>query len=76
MGVCSNLYNKFEDVIVPENENIELIKALLKENGAVSALMSGSGPSVFGIFLNENDAEKAKAALLEKGIRAYRCKTM
>ena len=76
MGVCSNLYNKFEDVIVPENENIELIKALLKESGAVSALMSGSGPSVFGIFLNENDAEKAKSALLEKGIRAYKCKTM
>ena len=76
MGVCSNLYNKFEDVIVPENKNIELIKALLKENGALSALMSGSGPSVFGIFLNENDAEKAKSALLEKGIRAYKCKTM
>ena len=74
--ISSNLYNKFEDVIVPENENIGLIKSLLKGNGAVSALMSGSGPSVFGIFLNENDAEKAKAALLKKGIRAYRCKTM
>ena len=76
MGISSNLYNKFEDVIVPENENIELIKSLFNKNGALSALMSGSGPSVFGIFLNENDAEKAKAALLEKGIRAYKCKTM
>jgi 4-diphosphocytidyl-2-C-methyl-D-erythritol kinase len=76
MGVCSNLYNKFEDVIIPENENIALIKSMLTECGALSALMSGSGPSVFGIFLNENDAEKAKNALLSKNIRAYRCKTM
>ena len=53
-----------------------MIKSLLMENGAASTLMSGSGPSVFGIFLNENDAENAKNALLVKNIRAYKCKTM
>jgi 4-diphosphocytidyl-2C-methyl-D-erythritol kinase len=49
---------------------------MLTECGALSALMSGSGPSVSGIFLNENDAEQAKNALLSTNIRAYRCKTM
>lgn len=75
-SVCSFLYNKFESVIIPENESITLIKSVLTENGAISALMSGSGPSVFGIFANENDAEKAKNALLKQNIRAYRCKTV
>lgn len=74
--ISSHLFNKFESVIIPENENVALIKSLLLENGAASSLMSGSGPSVFGIFFNENDAEKAKNALLGKNIRAYRCKTM
>ena len=59
--VCSNLYNKFEDVIIPENENIALIKSMLTECGALSSLMSGSGPSVFGVF---EDADRAEACAI------------
>ena len=36
------------------------IKNILKENGALNAIMSGSGPTVFGLF---DDEEKAKEAL-------------
>jgi len=74
--IASLLYNKFEDVIIPQNRNITFIKNVLVENGALSALMSGSGPSVFGIFENEEAAENAKNALLMQNITAYRCKTV
>ena len=74
--LCSALYNKFEDVIIPVNPNITLIKNTLLECGAVGALMSGSGPSVFGIFDSEDDAVLASEKLKKMGIRAYPCKTI
>ncbi len=47
-AVAGGLYNKFEDVLdLPE---IESIKSLLIANGALGALMTGSGSAVFGIF--------------------------
>ncbi len=70
------LYNKFENVIIPTNENVAMIKNVLLQNGAIGALMSGSGPSVFGIFDNENDQRKAYEALKDLSIRAFLCKTI
>ncbi len=75
-GVCSALYNKFEEVIIPTNERIELIKDTLIKNGALGALMSGSGPSVFGIFDNENAQKSAYFALKNDNISAFLCKTL
>ena len=74
--ISNLLYNKFEQVIIPKNQSIENIKASLIENGACGALMSGSGPSVFGIFENENDQIKAYNALKNQNIRAFLCKTV
>ncbi len=74
--VSSLLYNKFEGVIIPTNENVQLIKDTLLKNGALGALMSGSGPSVFGIFKSENDGINAYNALKEQKIRAFLCKTI
>ncbi len=70
------LYNKFEKVIIPTNENVAMIKKVLLQNGAIGALMSGSGPSVFGIFNNEKDQRKAYEALNSLSIRAFLCKTI
>lgn len=75
-GIASSLYNKFEDVIMPQNPSIEKIKAILLENGALGALMSGSGPSVFGIFDNEISQINAYNALKNCSIRAFLCKTI
>ena len=44
-------------------------------SGAKTALMSGSGPSVFGIFEDEFSAKKAEKALREYGAAAYYCFT-
>ena len=51
--------NVFEYVCCPIHPEIDEIKNHLKKCGAFFAMMSGSGPSVFGIFKNKEDAQKA-----------------
>ena len=68
------LYNIFESVT--EITEINVIKEIMTKNGAESTMMSGSGPSVFGIFTNESDAEKATSSLIDKGFFAYCCQTV
>ncbi len=74
--ISSSLYNKFESVIAPINKNVQKIKDILIENGAIGALMSGSGPSVFGIFSNEISQKNACDALKNCSINAFLCKTI
>jgi len=74
--IASSLYNKFENVIIPTNKNVQKIKSIMLENGAVGALLSGSGPSVFGIFLDEISQNKALLALKNCSINAFLCKTV
>lgn len=71
----SLLYNKFESVICEKNPTIDVIKSTLLDYGALGALMSGSGPSVFGIFDNQEAQLNAYEALKSKKIRAFLCKT-
>ena len=54
------LGNVLEEVTVKKHEIIEIVKKLLIDNGAVFSMMTGSGPTVFGIFENEEQAEKAR----------------
>ena len=68
----TRLYNIFESVI--KLDEIDEIKRIMTENSASQTLMSGSGPSVFGLFDNAADAEAARYALANKGFSAYRCK--
>lgn len=58
-GITDRLGNVLETVTVKEYPIIERIKELMKAAGAEGALMSGSGPTVFGIF---TDKEPARAA--------------
>jgi 4-diphosphocytidyl-2-C-methyl-D-erythritol kinase len=66
-----SLYNIFEDAVLPTAEGARRIKEQLYELGAISALMSGSGPSVFGIFESREQALLAQSALADSGYRAY-----
>ena len=63
MAVSGAMLNRFEDVIIPLRPAVEKIKETMRECGAIAAMMSGSGPSVFGIFTKEENAQKAKEAL-------------
>lgn len=65
-GICDRMENVLETVTVKEYPIIEEIKSSMKNNGAVNSLMSGSGPTVFGIFDDEEKADKAYKELKEK----------
>lgn len=65
-GIADNMENVLETVTVKEYPVIEEIKQVIRENGAINALMSGSGPTVFGLFRNKKQAEKVKELLREK----------
>ncbi len=73
LRVCKSTYNIFEGVIEKEREDVGTLRATLFESGALCAMMSGSGPSVFGIFDDERKAEAAKNTLLERGFAAFLC---
>lgn len=62
-GVISRLGNVLELVTIEEYPVVAQIKAVLLENGAKGALMSGSGPSTFGIFADLKEAQAAAQAV-------------
>ena len=57
--------NVLETVTIPQYPIIEEIKNHMKEHGALNAMMSGSGPTVFGLFDDKTLAEQACEALRE-----------
>ena len=65
------LFNIFEEAVLPGCEGASKIKAELLRLGAKGALMSGSGPSVFGIFDNIEQAKAACFALRDMKFKAY-----
>ena len=72
-GVCSRLGNVLESVTVKEYPVIDTIKQEMISKGAMNSLMSGSGPTVFGIFKTAEEAKKAKEALWGKYKTVYIC---
>lgn len=66
-GITSRLGNVLETVTVREYPVIEELKELLRSKGAENALMSGSGPTVFGIFADRDGAEAAASAIRQRG---------
>jgi len=59
VNVAEYLCNDLETVTISMFPELEDMKALLLETGAEGALMSGSGPTVFGLFSDRNKAEQA-----------------
>ena len=72
------LGNVLEDVTIKKHGIIDEIKRSLLENGAVFSMMTGSGPTVFGIFENEEKAVMVGERLSEIGgfelVEVTRCK--
>lgn len=65
-GIVSRLGNVLETVTVKKHTIINTIKQCMMENGAWGSLMSGSGPTVFGIFTDEQKAQEAKDEIEKK----------
>ena len=73
-GVARRLYNVFEDVLEPRRlAEINEIKSILIDCGALGASMSGSGPSVFGLFADEDRAQEARGRLLKSYRDVFLC---
>ncbi|MBE5922322.1 MAG: 4-(cytidine 5'-diphospho)-2-C-methyl-D-erythritol kinase [Lachnospiraceae bacterium] len=65
-GICSRMENVLETVTEKEYPVISQIKDCMKQSGAYNSIMSGSGPTVFGLFPDEATAEKARQEILKK----------
>jgi len=77
LGVARRLYNVFEDVLEPRrNAEIDSIKATMIDCGALGASMSGSGPTVFGLFDDQRSAQEAVTRLGELYKNIYLTETV
>jgi len=61
--MAAGLCNDLESVTLKIHPSLREIKDLLCSNGAEGALMSGSGPTLFGIFESEEKAKEAETVL-------------
>ena len=68
-----NAFEPITDIFAPETM---LLRNSLLSNGAIASHLSGSGPSVYGVFENEEKAENAAKALQNMGYFAVSCKTV
>ena len=70
-GVAARLGHVFEEVLPEEYLEVFIMKNRLLELGALNAAMSGSGPTVFGIFSEQETAKRAAAVLKETYQQTY-----
>ena len=62
-SLTAKMQNVFEPGIISQYPVIQEIKDLMEANGALKAMMSGSGPTVFGIFDDRSKLREATEAL-------------
>ncbi len=65
--IARTMGNVLESVTIPALPVISDIKKTMMGNGAYNSMMSGSGPTVFGLFPNEHKASRAVSALKKSG---------
>ena len=69
--LSENMVNVLESVTSKMHEEILDIEKVMLDNNALGSMMSGSGPTVFGLFEKEEDAIKGKEKLLKKYNQVY-----
>lgn len=74
-NIAENLHNDFEETIFKKYPEIKVIKNELINAGAINAIMSGSGSSVFGVFEDKDEAKLACDRLKDKYPFVYAAKT-
>ena len=67
-GVCAHMGNVLESVTVPNYPVIDRIKKQMLKSGAKASMMSGSGPTVFGLFEDGETAKKAFREMKRSGL--------
>ncbi len=64
-ALCRNMGNVLEDVTIPGHPEVAALKEAMLQGGADGAMMSGSGPTVFGLFADEKLAFRTADALIK-----------
>lgn len=72
--IASGLCNVLEEVTLKLYPELDMIKKCLISQGALGSLMSGSGPTVFGLFESVQDAQKAADRINLGGHNIHVCK--
>ncbi len=67
-GMADCMGNVLETVTAKEHPVIGQLKAMMKETGAINALMSGSGPAVFGVYADARTAQASFGRIKESGL--------
>lgn len=70
-NIAGQMTNIFESVVLPERKHACRAGQILDGTGALRVMMSGSGPSMLGIFTDEKAARDAVSALTREGVEAY-----
>ena len=73
--LCSRMGNVLETVTIPAYPVINEIKRTMIDNGAIGSMMSGSGPTVFGIFDSPSAAKQAMKAVRAAKLAKQICLT-
>ncbi|MBQ9112087.1 MAG: 4-(cytidine 5'-diphospho)-2-C-methyl-D-erythritol kinase [Clostridia bacterium] len=73
-GVARSMYNIFESPILSVRPVAAKLREVMLECGAIGAMMSGSGPSVFGIFPDDTSASRAAEAIRAMGVEPHICR--
>jgi len=75
-AALSYCFNRLEDVVLEAYPPVASLKQRLLLLGASPVLVSGSGPTVFGIMREADAAKRVASSLVESGIAAVACRTL
>jgi 4-diphosphocytidyl-2-C-methyl-D-erythritol kinase len=74
--LARSMENVLESVTVKEYPELQTIMDRFTEYGALGSRMSGSGPTVFGLFYDSPSAEAAREKFLKDYTHVYHCRTI
>ncbi len=73
-GISEKVGNVFEQFIEVSDRTV--IKGIMRKHNCLCCCMSGSGPSVFGVFENETEADQCQKELLKSFKNSFMCKNV
>lgn len=74
--LAENMANIMEQVVIKEHPIIDELKKDMIKYGALGSIMSGSGPTVFGLFDDEEKLHRCKKELEKKVAKVFTAKTI
>lgn len=75
-GALLHCFNRLEEVVLEAYPSVANLKQRLLLLGASPVLVSGSGPTVFGVMREAEMAKRAASRMVESGIAAVACRTL